>query len=326
MLVVKKILKNLVKISTAIIIFISLAFLFICNALYSFSFSTESCFSKEKAADFLKSQEPSFKSASASKNKKIDFLEEGRKDIYIKSKDDLQLHAVYKENPKSQNKTVIVCHGYFGNFKSAQQYAKGFYNLGYSVLCPDLRAHGESEGNLIGMGYLEKDDILLWIDEILKINPNARIVLFGVSMGGATVLMAGGEKDIKDNVKAIISDCAYSSVYDEVDYIIKNITPLKSSALTRGMSFISLMRSGFSFKSASPLESVKKCKVPILFIHGNSDNFVPFSMLNELYENAECEKQKLIIKNASHGACVNKDPKLYWDTIDNFLKDHIEKS
>ena len=176
------------------------------------------------------------------------------------------------------------------------------------------------------MGYLEKEDLLLWIDEILEINRDSEIILFGVSMGGAAVLMTGGENELPKNVKAIISDCAYSSVYDEIDYIIKNITPIKSSALTNGMSLISLFRAGYSFKSASPLEALRRCKVPILFIHGESDNFVPFSMLNELYENAGSKKQKLVIKGASHGACLEKDSKLYWETIEKFLDEYMKKA
>ena len=326
MFVGRIILKKLLRINAAVLIFISIIFLLVCNIIYSFSFSTDSFFSKERAADFLRSQELSVKNASASKNKKLDFLQQNKKDLYVNSKDNLRLHALYKENTEKSDTTVIVCHGYFGSSNSAKQYAQGFFKLGFNVLCPDSRAHGESEGNIITMGYLEKDEIILWANELLKQKPNLNIILFGVSMGGATVLMAGGEESLPPNVKAIISDCSYSSAYDEVDYIIKNITALKSSALTKGISFISLLRSGFSLKAVSPLESVKKCKVHILFIHGSNDNFVPFSMLDELYESASCKKQKLVITDASHGGSINKDSKLYWDTISKFIDENLERS
>ena len=92
------------------------------------------------------------------------------------------------------------------------------------------------------------------------------------------------------------------------------------------MSLISLLRAGYSFKSTSPLEGLNNCKVPILFIHGDSDNFVPFSMLNELYEHAGSTKQKLIIEGASHGACLGKNPKIYLETIEKFLDEYVKKA
>lgn len=322
----KKILKELIKIITTFLIFLCILFLFVCNAIYSFAFLKDSYFSREKASAFIKSQTPKSESAASVKNKKVGFFYNECESLYINSSDNLKLHAVLKNNPKSNNKFVIVCHGYFGDHNSTLKYAKEFYNMGYSILCPDARAHGESEGEVIGMGYLERGDILLWINKLLQIKPNSKIALFGVSMGAATVLMTSGEEKLPANVKAIISDCAYSSVYDEVDYIVKNMTKLHSSFLTHGISAASTLRGNYSFHNASCVKAVKKSCTPTLFIHGDKDNFVPFYMLNKIYQNAACQKQKLVIKGASHAGSAQKEPETYWNTIKIFLNRYIKQS
>ena len=249
------------------------------------------------------------------------WIAQSGEDRYIISEDGLTLHGHYKENPYAEGKYAIVCHGYTGNATNMSVYAKELYSMGFSVLCPNARAHGISEGELIGMGYLERRDIICWINEIIKNDPSAQIMLFGVSMGGATVLFTSGEADLPENVRAVISDCAFTSVYDEIGNVMKRYASfLPSFPIVDSGSVVCELTGGYSFRDASCVEAVKRSTTPTLFIHGSKDSFVPFSMLGILYDNAVCEKQKLVVEGAGHAASRKTDPTLYWNTVKDFVE------
>ena len=135
------------------------------------------------------------------------------KDIYIKSKDDLKLHAIFIENKKNKG-IVVETHGYRSEpqrdlIASCHEY----YNMGYSLLLIDSRACGKSEGKYITFGIKESEDLINWIKYLNKTYQDTPIILAGVSMGATTILMS--LKDIKKNmnVKCVISDCAYTVSY-----------------------------------------------------------------------------------------------------------------
>ena len=243
-------------------------------------------------------------------------------DEEIESFDNLKLHG-YKINNENSNVWVITVHGYMGSGAKMAFYAENFYNMGYNVLVPDLRGHGKSEGDYIGMGWNDRKDILRWIDLILKENNNAKIILHGVSMGGATVMMTSGEK-LPENVKCIIEDCGYSSVVDEFEDKLKNIFNLPKTPILQAADLVSRVRAGYWFSDASSVNQLKKAKVPILFIHGDKDDFVPYDMLDKVYNAADVEKEKLVVEGAEHAKSAYVNPELYWNTISNFINKHLE--
>lgn len=239
-------------------------------------------------------------------------------DEYINSFDNLKLHAYIVENKVKTDKWAIVVHGYAGNGELMSDKAKYFYEMGYNVLIPDLRGHGQSEGDYIGMGWDDRLDIISWVNHIIEKNPKSEIALHGTSMGASTVLMTSGE-DLPSNVKAIISDCAYTSVLDEFKYELKTFLNLSSFPLINITDLITMIRAGYSFKEASAINQVKKAKVPILFIHGDRDKFVPYDMMNKLYEAANSPKEKLTVEGAQHANSDLVNPSLYWLTVKYFL-------
>ena len=142
-------------------------------------------------------------------------------------------------------------------------------------------------------------------------------------MGGATVLTTSGE-DLPSNVKAIISDCAYTSVYDIFDYEIANYSNTSSFPIIDFTNMVTLIRAGYSLKNASAIDSVKKSKTPILYLHGDKDKFVPISMMDELYNATSSKKEKVSIKDGEHSNSDLAQPDFYWSTISKFLKDYIQ--
>ncbi len=243
-------------------------------------------------------------------------------DEYITSSDKLKLHSYKVTNQNNSNKWVIAVHGYTSEGINMSTYAKHYYDNGYNVLIPDLRAHGLSEGNYIGMGWDDRLDIISWINYILNENPNAEIILHGVSMGAATVLMTSGE-EIPSNVKAIVADCGYTSVWDEFAYQLDDLFSLPEFPILNVSSMVAKIRAGYFLGEASSLEQVKNSKTPILYIHGDKDDFVPYYMMEELYNATSSEKEMLTIKGAEHAKASEVDPETYWNTVNNFINKYM---
>ena len=244
-------------------------------------------------------------------------------DTYITSSDNLKLHAYEVKNENKTDKWAIVVHGYTSEGKLLSSKAKHLYNMGYNVLVPDLRSHGTSEGNYIGMGWHDRLDIIDWINYIVKNNPNSKIALHGTSMGSATVLMVSGEK-LPSNVKAIVADCGYTSVYDEFSYQLKQLFNLPAFPIMNFSDVVTHIRAGYCLNDASAINQVKKSTTPILYIHGDKDDFVPDYMMDELYNATNSEKEKLTIEGGEHANSDLVNPKLYWSTVNSFLEKYIE--
>ncbi|WP_426350646.1 alpha/beta hydrolase [Alloiococcus sp. CFN-8] len=244
--------------------------------------------------------------------------------IEIKSHDGLRLvgHLLLAEKPKG---TILMFHGYrssgFNDFSCAAAY---LYSLGYNLLIPDQRAHGESEGKYICFGVLERYDCLSWIEYInSRIGMDKPIILDGISMGAATVLMAAGLK-LPDNVKGIIADCGFTSPWDIFSHIIKKDYHLPKFPLLYNTSFLSKIVAGFGFKDYSTLEALKSNKLPVLFAHGSKDTFVPSWMSEAAYKVAVSPKKLLIVPEALHGNCYMKDTDRYKKELKDFFDKYIE--
>ncbi|WP_343009607.1 alpha/beta hydrolase [Clostridium celatum] len=243
-------------------------------------------------------------------------------DETINSFDNLKLHGYKVLNPNNSNKWVITVHGYTSEGINMSSYAKNYYDMGYNVLIPDLRSHGLSEGDYIGMGWDDRLDIISWINNILEDNADAEIILHGVSMGAATVSMVSGE-DLPSNVKAIVADCGYTSVWDEFAYQLDDLFSLPQFPILNVSSLVSKVRAGYFLGTASSLKQVEKSKTPILFIHGDKDDFVPYYMIEELYNATSSKKEMLTIKDAGHAKSSEVDPETYWTTVYNFTNKYI---
>lgn len=268
------------------------------------------------AEDFIAHEYSGFISSESD----TEWFEKNDSDVYITSDDGLKLHGNFIENKKSNGKYMIVFHGFCGAGSHMRGYVKHFYDMGFSVLAPDARAHGTSEGAVRGMGWLERKDALLWINSIIQKDPDCKIGLFGVSMGGATVMMTAGEESLPPQVVVGIEDCGYTSVQDEIEYELTHTFHLLPFPLMNIASFFTKVFGGYGFKEASSLEQVKKSRIPLLFIHGTSDGFVPSSMLDEVFSAADCKKEKLLIEGAGHASSSSTNPELYWKTITDFIK------
>lgn len=250
------------------------------------------------------------------------FLESADKeDVSIVSSDGLSLNASFYRN--DGNRYVILVHGYMGSRKDMLHLASVYSSWGYNVLSPDNRAHGESEGTWVGMGWLDKDDIRLWIDWIIARDPDAEIVLHGISMGAATVMMTSG-LDLPGNVKAAVEDCGYTSVWDIFRDELKALYHLPSFPVMNMYSIMSKIITGYTPKEASSLDMLGKSEIPMLFIHGDDDNFVGTYMLDICYDaKTKGDKEKLLVPDAGHGEAYLREPELYFSTVHEFISRYV---
>ena len=253
-------------------------------------------------------------------SKEEEWLEKYSKfeEVFTTSFDGLKLHG-YQVLNKDTNKWAITVHGYMTDAFSLSTKALHYYEIGYNVLAIDLRGHGKSKGNYIGMGYHDAKDLIEWIKYINSKYSDAEILIHGVSMGAATVMNVTGEK-LPVNVIAAIEDCGFTSTWEMFSYQLKEMYNLPSRPFLDIANIVTQIRAGYSFGKAEAIEQVKKSTTPTLFIHGDKDRFVPFKMLNQLYQSANCPKEKLVIKGAGHAQCEKIGGQVYWSKIDSFIR------
>lgn len=247
------------------------------------------------------------------------FLAQPHIDVYITSNDGLKLHATYF--PAGDEKKVVICfHGYTSKGMTDYSALSGYYlKKGFSMLLVDERAHGDSEGEYIGFGCLDRIDALGWIDFIKENNgDDVSIFLHGTSMGGATVLMASG-LELPSQVKGIISDCGFTSPKYVFTHVLHSMYHLPAFPVIHITDAVNKRRAGYGMDECNAAREVRKAKIPILMIHGDADTFVPCSMCDEIYENCASEKKKLIIHGASHAESYYKETETYEKALDEFI-------
>lgn len=246
-------------------------------------------------------------------------------EMELTSFDGLRLKGYFLEAEKPTNKTVVLAHGYLGSGSDMGIYGEYYYKaLGYNVFFADSRGHGESEGDYIGFGWHDRLDFIGWIDKLIeKLGSDTEIVMHGVSMGAATALNTSGEQ-LPDNVKAIVADSPYTSVYDMFSYQMKRMYHLPAIPILPSTSIVTKMRAGYSLTEASSLDQVKKAEVPILYIHGEADTFVPTKMAKELYENTKSNAEIMTIKGAGHGEAFVIEREKYVEKLRSFLDRYMD--
>ena len=219
---------------------------------------------------------------------------------------------------------AVLLHGYTGSKEMMYSYALRYVRDGYRVLTPDFRCQGESEGDYIGLGATDSRDLLKWIELILERDPEAGIVLHGLSMGASAALILSGMEEVPDCVRAIISDCAFTDAYSMFREKIGSWFHLPAFPVVDSARLMILLRAGYDLKETSPLEAVARSRIPTLFIHGEEDRMIPAAMCHELYDCAACPKEIMIVEGAGHAQAAEKDPEEYFRRTEAFLKKYAE--
>ncbi|WP_087973411.1 alpha/beta hydrolase [Oceanobacillus rekensis] len=242
----------------------------------------------------------------------------------MESHDGLDLKGYFLEAEEPTNKTVVFAHGYLGRASDMSLFGQYYYEeLGYNMFTADLRGHGESEGDYIGFGWHDRLDYMGWVNKLLEeLGPDTEIVMHGVSMGAATVLMASGE-ELPPNVKAIVADSPYTGVQELFSYQLDRIFHLPEFPIIPTTSLVTNIRAGYTLQEASALEQVSKAEIPILYIHGEGDTFVPTSMAEELYQNTKSDAELVLFDGANHGESFVKNTDKYIKHLTAFLNKYI---
>ena len=242
-------------------------------------------------------------------------------EVTIKSHDGLNLYGRIF-NVENSKGTIILAHGYrsLGNndFCSVIEF---FSSCGFNLLVIDQRAHGKSEGRYIGFGVLERHDLKRWIEYVnQRFGEEKPIFLDGVSMGSTTVLMTSGF-ELPSNVKGIIADCGFTSPYEICKTVmVRDLKLPKNSPLLPLVSGFCKIVAGYSFKEYSTLDALKTNKIPVIFVHGDKDGFVPVEMTYQNYEACTAEKELFIAEGAAHGTSYLAYPEECQQRLINFFK------
>lgn len=244
-------------------------------------------------------------------------------EVTIQSHDGLKLFARYYHTADNAP-LAIGFHGYRSSYLT--DFCGGSdlcISCGQNLLLVDQRAHGRSEGKTISFGIQERKDLLQWVNYALdRFGADTKILLYGVSMGAATVLMASGE-DLPENVKGIVADCPYAIPEDIIVSVGKKIH--YPAAFTRPFSRLSAYIFGrFQLNETDAIRAVKKSNVPILIIHGEDDRFVPAVMSEQVQKANPKMVRRFTFPGAGHTMSYLVDKDRYWKLVQGFTKEILK--
>jgi len=246
----------------------------------------------------------------------------GFRDTTLIGEGGYKLHAVCSPaaNPDSVQGCAVVVHGYTDNYICFMNLVRMYRDsLNYNVMVPDLHYHGLSEGRAVQMGWLDRLDVEKFIAMAHDIWADDFMVVHGVSMGGATTMMLSGD-ELPEYVRAFVDDCGYTSVWDQFAHNLKDSFHLPTFPVLNCASLVCRLRYGWTFKEASSVKQLAKCTKPMLFIHGENDDFVPTSHVYVNYDaKTQGYKDLWIAPGSVHAMAYKDHPAEYTQHVRDFL-------
>lgn len=222
--------------------------------------------------------------------------------------------------PTREQKRVVLCmHGWRSgwsfDFSGAVDFLQG---EGCSLLMVEQRCHGDSEGEFIGFGVYERYDCLDWLEKARELAPDTPVYLLGISMGATSVLMAAG-LELPDCVRGVIADCGFTSPRAIWSHVMKNDLKISDKLAYPIANYFISKKAGYDGEQATTVEAMKSCTVPVLFIHGDADRFVPHSMTLEAHDACASDRTLLIVHGAGHGLSYYVDTETYQRHVREFF-------
>ncbi len=241
--------------------------------------------------------------------------------VKLTSFDGLELVALYLPAQEKPKGVILAFHGY--RSLAAIDFAlevEFFHKLGYHVLLPYQRSHGESQGKYITYGVKERFDCRDWAWYAAKrFGKELPLFLAGISMGCATVLMASG-LDLPENTRGIVADCGFTTPWAIMAHVAKRDFHLPAFPLLYLLDLVARLRAGFSLKEGDTRVALGKSKLPVLFLHGEGDDFVPVEMTLENYRACAGEKELYLVPGAGHAQSFGMDTPGCEKAIGDFLE------
>ena len=235
------------------------------------------------------------------------------------SRDGLVLQGYYYE--QTPGATIeLMLHGYRGSTERDMGGAViRSFAMGHNAFLVDQRCAGKSQGRTITFGIKEKWDCLDWLERIrAEFGPDQPVILTGISMGAATVMLAAGEK-LPENVRGVLADCGYSSIRQIIQKVIRQLK-LPAKLFYPLVRLGALLFGHFDPEADSPIAAMARCKVPVIFFHGQKDDFVPWEMSKACFEACGSEKKQLVLmENAGHGLAYPAEPERYLKALRDFF-------
>lgn len=241
--------------------------------------------------------------------------------VEITSRDGLRLRGMLIEPESTVERLIILVHGFTASSTYMFHFVEPFRRRGWAVLLIDQRYHGKSEGHYATYGFEEKHDLDRWVEwAVTRYGASIHLGLLGQSMGGGTVLEYAS---INKVAQFIVADCPYSDVRELLEYQIRWLHHFPPYPLLWFVNGLMRRRAGFSLDDVKPIRSVEAAPVPIMFVHGADDKFVPTYMSEKMFAVRKGKKKLLIVPGAAHARAFFEDRDLYEREMMAFVEEAL---